>query len=511
MPSAVAKAARRSSRQAMRRSSWAPLASQASAWPAGPGVGVAGEDLLGARPGGRGTGQAGLRGGGGDAGAQLGVPHGGDALAAAAAGVVARGERGEAEAAAEQEGGGGGDGEPAAAGGRAGEGGEGVEQRAHGGPALLRVALEAAHEQRAEVAGDGGGDRAGLADLAAEDLGHELGEGVAGEGAAAVGGLEEGDAEGELVGAGVDAGAEELLRGHVAGVPSMTPVTVIEASRERQVGDGGGCSGAGSEVAEAGGAARGGLGAGEAEVEDADAAVVADHDVGGLEVAVDEAGRVGGREALAGLANMAGELGEGSPALALEPGAQGHAVHEFHGDVDLAAEGADLVDADDVGVGEPGHGLGLAQQAVAGQVLAGLGVEQLDGDLAVELLVVGGIDDAGAAAAELAQDGEAADRGRGRGVLHAGRAGEAGAGEVGGSGGDRGGVGIDLARVRRHTGGGVNEGRIRRGGDVEVAGGCHLPDRCCPRRGLFGSRGAKKSCPGLLHGRRRARRAGGVC
>jgi hypothetical protein len=41
MPIAVAKAARRSSRQAMRRSSWAPLASQASAWPAIHGAGEA--------------------------------------------------------------------------------------------------------------------------------------------------------------------------------------------------------------------------------------------------------------------------------------------------------------------------------------------------------------------------------------------------------------------------------------------------------------------------------------
>jgi hypothetical protein len=201
----------------------------------------------------------------------------------------------------------------------------------------------------------------------------------------------------------------------------MTPVTVIEASRERRLATAELCSGAGPRSFEAGGAAGGGLGAGEAEVEDADAAVVADHDVGGLEVAVDEAGGVGGGEALAGLAEHGGELGEG-PALALEPGVQGHAVDELHGDVDLAAEGADLVDADDVGVRQPGHGLGLAQEAGAGQVLAGLGVEQLDGDLAVELLVVGGIDDAGAAAAELAQDGEAADRG-GRGALLGARGG----------------------------------------------------------------------------------------
>jgi hypothetical protein len=38
-------------------------------------------------------------------------------------------------------------------------------------------------------------------------------------------------------------------------------------------------------------------------------------------------------------------------------------------------------------------------------------VQELDGDLALELLVVGGVDDPSAAAAELADDGEAADPG----------------------------------------------------------------------------------------------------
>ena len=86
-------------------------------------------------------------------------------------------------------------------------------------------------------------------------------------------------------------------------------------------------------------------------------------------------------------------------------------MDELHGDVDLVVVGADLVDADDVGVGEAGHGLGLADQAGAGVLVGAVGVEQLDGDLALELLVVGGVDDPGAAAAELADDGEAADAG----------------------------------------------------------------------------------------------------
>jgi hypothetical protein len=94
-----------------------------------------------------------------------------------------------------------------------------------------------------------------------------------------------------------------------AGVPMSEPVTVREVSRERR-------SWRESRVrSRSARPARGRLGAGEAEVEDADAAVVADHDVGGLEVAVDQAGRVGGGEALAGLAEHGEDLGEG-PALA---------------------------------------------------------------------------------------------------------------------------------------------------------------------------------------------------
>ena len=68
---------------------------------------------------------------------------------------------------------------------------------------------------------------------------------------------------------------------------------------------------------------------------------------------------------------------------------QGLAVDELHDDEEAGAVagldvvGADVVDGDDVGVGQPGHGLGLAQE----QIGAGggvFGVKQLDGDEAME-------------------------------------------------------------------------------------------------------------------------------
>jgi hypothetical protein len=273
--------------------------------------------------------------------------------------------------------------------------------------AVFGAAGEAAEDRGAQAAGQadgGGGAVAGVADVAGEDAVHERGDGVAGEGALAEQGLVEGDAQGELVGARVGPLAAELFGGHEGG------------GADERAGDGeGGVEGA-QVVAGVAGALEVGeqlgvaVGAGEAEVEDADAAVLADHAVLRLEVAVDQAGLVGGGEAGAGLPEDLEDLAPGS-GLSLEPCPEGQAVDELHGDVDLVVVGADLVDADDVGVGEAGHGLGLADQAGAGVLVGAVGVEQLDGDFALELLVVGGVDDPGAAAAELADDGEAADAG----------------------------------------------------------------------------------------------------
>jgi hypothetical protein len=194
-----------------------------------------------------------------------------------------------------------------------------------------------------------------------------------------------------------------LLRGHVGGGAEDR---AGEGHRRDEALDGG----ARAEVRALAGLALAGA-AGEAEVEDADAAVVADHDVVGLEVAVDEADGVGGGEAVAGLGEHAEDLGAG-PRLLVEPAAQRDAGDELHRDVDLAVGGgADVVDADDVGVREAGEGLGLAQQAALALGVAGAVAQDLDRDLAIEGLVEGGVDDAHAAAAELAQDGVAADAG----------------------------------------------------------------------------------------------------
>ena len=110
-----------------------------------------------------------------------------------------------------------------------------------------------------------------------------------------------------------------------------------------------------------------GVAAGEAEVEDAGASVGADEHVVGLEVAVHEAGGVGGREALTGLDVDREDLGprtrdrarDGGGAV--EPLSQGDALHELHRQEHAPGDDADVVDLDDVGVRELGHQLGLAQ------------------------------------------------------------------------------------------------------------------------------------------------------
>jgi hypothetical protein len=182
-----------------------------------------------------------------------------------------------------------------------------------------------------------------------------------------------------------------------AGVPSMLPAAVTADVGEVLTGD------VDRRARAAAASAR------QAEVEDADAAVVAEHHVVRLEVAVGEAGGVGCRESAAGLDEHVQDLAPGA-GLVFEPGAEVDAVDEFHGEEQLAADLAGLVDLGDVGVREAGHGLGLAAHAEgAVGVVVEVGAEEFDRDLAVELTVVGGEDDAHGAGADLLEDDIAAE------------------------------------------------------------------------------------------------------
>ncbi len=211
--------------------------------------------------------------------------------------------------------------------------GELGEQHVHVGIAASGGPREAAQDDAAQVgrhaAGGGEGLYAPAQDLMAEGL-----PGAPEEGAAAVEGLEEGDAEAELVGAGVGRAAEVLFGGHVRGGAAGVGVGGFGGDVELVV-----IRGADGLVG----------GDGEAEVDDAGPAFLVDEDVVGLEVAVDDALAMGGGEALPGGEEHVADLPPGARVLG-EPGAEGLAADELHGDEEAAVDGADVEDAGDVGV-----------------------------------------------------------------------------------------------------------------------------------------------------------------
>ncbi len=139
--------------------------------------------------------------------------------------------------------------------------------------------------------------------------------------------------------------------------------------------------------------------------------VGAEEGVARLEVAVDHAELVGLGEAAGG-----SKVPRTSPPAAralLPQAARVGPGDELHGEEDLVVDHADVVDGDDVGVGDGGQQAGLAGEALAQARLvahAG-GAHQLEGDLAVELGVEGAVDHAHAARADGVDDDVAAESG----------------------------------------------------------------------------------------------------
>ena len=129
---------------------------------------------------------------------------------------------------------------------------------------------------------------------------------------------------------------------------------------------------------------------GDAEVGEQHATVGGDEDVARLDVAVHEAGAVGGVErARHGRADVDRELGP-EALLAVEQLAQALAVDELHHDGLAAVVLEHVVDGDDVRVVQPGDGDRLAPEALGDDRIGGeVRLEPLDGDLAVELDVGG--------------------------------------------------------------------------------------------------------------------------
>jgi hypothetical protein len=129
---------------------------------------------------------------------------------------------------------------------------------------------------------------------------------------------------------------------------------------------------------------------GDAEVGEQDAAVRGDEDVPRLDVAVDEPGVVGGVEGRRhARADVDRQLGA-EAGLHVEQLAQALAVDELHDDGLAALILEDVVDGDDVGVGQPGDRDRLAAEALGHDRVRGQArLEPLEGHLAVERHVGG--------------------------------------------------------------------------------------------------------------------------
>ncbi len=237
--------------------------------------------------------------------------------------------------------------------------------------ALLRFGLQQVRTERVEVCGDARRELARRPELPSRR--------VAGawkprtERQASAHGLVQSDAEPVPVARFGECGARGLLRGHVRGRSGPRP-----RARHRPAGAGLGRArlalrGIAHELPR------------EPEVGNPHAPVVADQQVLRLDVAVDEARGVRGREAFPRLPEHPEDLRQ-RPGVAREPGAKGASYDELHGHEQIAVEHAHVVHRDDVRVRQLGQRLGLPLQAGPRAVLAlaGLCREQLERDLAAE-------------------------------------------------------------------------------------------------------------------------------
>ena len=131
---------------------------------------------------------------------------------------------------------------------------------------------------------------------------------------------------------------------------------------------------------------------------------VLEEDVLGLDVAMDHAEAVGVAEGVGHFARDLHGVLDRQLLLALQPGAEGLARHQRHHVVEEAVGLAAVEERENVGVLEPGGGPDFREESLAPEGGAQVGMEDLDGDVAVVLEVVGEIDGRHPALAQLALD-----------------------------------------------------------------------------------------------------------
>lgn len=154
--------------------------------------------------------------------------------------------------------------------------------------------------------------------------------------------------------------------------------------------------------------------AGEAEVDDLRLARGVEHDVGGLEVAVEDAVLMGVMHRAGGPGQERGG-GAGVPAQTRQGLREALAFHMAHGKIRPAFVFADFIDRHDVGMLQAGGGFGFRLEAAhlgLGGELAG--ADELQGDDAVEADLPGLIDGAHAAGANFPEQLVIAEAAKGR-------------------------------------------------------------------------------------------------
>lgn len=142
----------------------------------------------------------------------------------------------------------------------------------------------------------------------------------------------------------------------------------------------------------------------QAEIQYLGHAVVCHHDVGRLDVPVDDPLLVGFVQAFSDLDCERENVIDGERPL-LDPVLESPALDKFHRDEGSAVVFIDLVDRADVGMVEGGRRPGFVYEAGLGVFIAReIGVEELEGDGPFELRVLGLVDHAHPALAELGED-----------------------------------------------------------------------------------------------------------
>lgn len=172
---------------------------------------------------------------------------------------------------------------------------------------------------------------------------------------------------------------------------------------------------------------------GQSEVGDLRFPLAGEHDVFGLDIAVDDAGLPGDLQSGGDLLQNVQREGDFEGALFLHEVSQVAALHVFLGDVFDAVRLPDHVDLDDIGMAQSARRGGLLAEAFD-VVLVGeeLGAEDFDRDLSTERRLLGEVDLGHASLAQPAEHAEFAELAIGqiqrRAVLAAARQGDVGHG-----------------------------------------------------------------------------------